>query len=124
MNNASEVVRKSVLDLAIERDGISVVENCFSRNWLDKLSATLPETHANIRNGLNLRSIGDLALSQIIRDVVDPILGKNCFAVRAVLFNKNSTSNWKVSWHQDCFIAVKAHVDIRGWGPWSVKLGV
>jgi ectoine hydroxylase-related dioxygenase (phytanoyl-CoA dioxygenase family) len=44
--------------------------------------------------------------------------------VRGILFNKGADSNWKVTWHQDCVIAVKHRQEIEGWGPWSVKAGI
>lgn len=55
---------------------------------------------------------------------MNPVLGKNCFAVRGILFNKSSNSNWKVVWHQDRTIAVRERKDAAHFGPWSVKAGV
>lgn len=52
------------------------------------------------------------------------VLGPACFAVRGIFFNKNSKANWKVTWHQDCVIAVRERVEIDSWGPWSCKAGV
>jgi ectoine hydroxylase-related dioxygenase (phytanoyl-CoA dioxygenase family) len=59
-----------------------------------------------------------------VRDPVASVLGTNCFAVRGIFFNKNSRANWKVSWHQDCVIAVREKIEIEGWGPWSCKAHV
>jgi len=56
--------------------------------------------------------------------LVEPILGEKCFAVRAIVFNKNRDANWKVAWHQDTVISVKLRSEMPGWGPWSVKIGV
>jgi ectoine hydroxylase-related dioxygenase (phytanoyl-CoA dioxygenase family) len=44
--------------------------------------------------------------------------------VRAILFDKTPATNWKVSWHQDLTIAVKARRSVAGFGPWSEKAGV
>ena len=55
---------------------------------------------------------------------VAAVLGATCFAVRGIFFNKNPRANWKVTWHQDCVIAVREKVDVEGWGPWSSKAGV
>jgi ectoine hydroxylase-related dioxygenase (phytanoyl-CoA dioxygenase family) len=44
--------------------------------------------------------------------------------VRAILFDKNSTTNWKVPFHQDLSIAVRDQVDVAGFSPWSCKDGV
>lgn len=44
--------------------------------------------------------------------------------VRAILFNKTSTNNWLVSWHQDKTVVVTKEFNEPGWGPWSSKDGV
>lgn len=121
---SEESQNKSALGLTIETDGVAIVRDCLSEKQIRDLIDALPETHANIRNALSIPVIEGLARSQAIRRLIAPILGEECFAVRAVLFNKNSTSNWKVAWHQDCVIAVKVRADMQGWGPWSLKLGV
>jgi ectoine hydroxylase-related dioxygenase (phytanoyl-CoA dioxygenase family) len=59
-----------------------------------------------------------------IRQTIVAILGKACFAVRGILFNKTPDSNWKVVWHQDRTIAVRERKDTARFGPWSVKAGV
>ena len=56
----------------------------------------------------------------MIRDT----LGDRAFAIRGLLFDKIPGANWQVPWHQDRLIAVRARVDLPGWGPWSVKDGV
>ncbi len=59
-----------------------------------------------------------------VRGLVNPILGRDAFAVRAIYFDKPEDANWKVPWHQDQTIAVKQRIDTPGFGPWSVKEGV
>jgi hypothetical protein len=44
--------------------------------------------------------------------------------VRAVLFDKSPSANWRVAWHQDRTIPVRARVEADGFGPWSTKGGV
>ena len=38
--------------------------------------------------------------------------------------DKTSEANWNVAWHQDLSIAVRERMDVRGFGPWSIKAGV
>lgn len=80
--------------------------------------------HGGTRNLLQYDSIRDLANSQKIKKLVSPVLGANAFPVRAILFDKVPESNWKVPWHQDLSIAVCERIDVKGFGPWSVKAGV
>ena len=54
----------------------------------------------------------------------EAVLGPHCFAVRAILFDKTPTANWKVVWHQDLTIAVRERASVLGFGPWSEKDGV
>jgi hypothetical protein len=44
--------------------------------------------------------------------------------VQAIYFDKTPAANWLVAWHQDLTIAVRARIDVPGFGPWSVKDGV
>lgn len=44
--------------------------------------------------------------------------------MRGILFDKTPDANWKVAWHQDLSIAVRAKHDALGYGPWSVKAGI
>ena len=43
---------------------------------------------------------------------------------RATLFDKSSSANWLVVWHQDTALPLRARVDQDGWGPWSTKAGI
>jgi ectoine hydroxylase-related dioxygenase (phytanoyl-CoA dioxygenase family) len=70
------------------------------------------------------QEISGLANSEVIRELVRPILGNKFLAVRGLLFDKIPEANWKVPWHQDVTIAVKTRVEAEGFGPWSKKSGV
>jgi len=71
-----------------------------------------------------LPELAAVACRPEIRGLVEPILGPEAFAVRAIYFDKLPGANWKVPWHQDQTIAVKQRIDTPGFGPWSVKEGV
>lgn len=78
-----------------------------------------------MRNLLDLvPEVRALAALPEIRAVIEPILGRDAFAVRGILFDKTPEANWKVPWHQDLSIAVKELVETPGYGPWSEKAGV
>jgi hypothetical protein len=69
-------------------------------------------------------SIYAAALKSPMRAAASDILGQAAFPVRVLYFDKTEGANWKVTWHQDLTIAVRAHVAAQGFGPWSVKNGV
>lgn len=77
-----------------------------------------------VRNLLDLREIGELAESAPVRELAEAVLGEKAFAVRGILFDKIPEANWKVPWHQDVTIAVRAKEDVEGFGPWSTKAGI
>jgi ectoine hydroxylase-related dioxygenase (phytanoyl-CoA dioxygenase family) len=77
-----------------------------------------------IRNLLSNQIVRAVASSNEVRRLVAAVLGDECFAVRGIFFNKNPKANWKVTWHQDCVIAVREKLNIEGWGPWSSKADV
>lgn len=68
--------------------------------------------------------IRELACSQAVRDLIEPVLGSDCFPVRGILFDKVPEANWKVPWHQDVTIAVQNRIEADGFGPWSMKADV
>jgi len=57
-------------------------------------------------------------------ELVRPVLGPNAFPFRVTLFDKSPGANWLVVWHQDTALPLRSHLEIDGWGPWSVKEGI
>jgi ectoine hydroxylase-related dioxygenase (phytanoyl-CoA dioxygenase family) len=83
------------------------------------------EGRGGIRNLLDAApEVCELARSEVVRSVAEAVLGPQCFAVRAILFDKTPGANWRVVWHQDLTIAVRRRANIAGFGPWSEKQGV
>ena len=65
-------------------------------------------------NPLNISSEArELAHSEAVRALVEPVLGERFFPVQGILFDKIPDANWKVPWYQDVTIAVEA----EGFGP-------
>lgn len=52
------------------------------------------------------------------------VLGGTAKIVRAILFDKNRTTSWRVPWHQDLFVAAAARADAAGFTAWTTKSGV
>lgn len=113
----------------LHRDGFAIVPSRFDVATLDRIACAaegLPTTRhgAGARNLLDCDVIRDLALNPGITSLVEQILGRGCFAVRALWFDKTSKANWTVAWHQDLTIAVQQRRDAPGFGPWTTKAGV
>lgn len=124
------VTLPAIIDqIAFDRDGFAIVPNAVSSAPLDELLTALRPSVAGkgrggLRNLFEIPAVVDLARSSVIREIVRALLGVDCFAVRALLFDKTPSSNWKVAWHQDLTIAVAERREVPGFGPWSVKAGV
>jgi hypothetical protein len=121
---------------AILQDGFAVVPNVLTPAEVRALQHAIAQvtdplatkkrgaTYA-LRNLLEVSpEIRALAEAAPVRDLVEPSLGKACFPVRGILFDKIPGANWKVPFHQDVTIAVRERVETEGFGPWSIKAGV
>ncbi|PQV63863.1 Phytanoyl-CoA dioxygenase (PhyH) [Abditibacterium utsteinense] len=117
----------------LETDGFAVAPQVISEAQIEKLQKIIAQIEGAgvskrqsvfaIRNLLNVPAIQDLARSQLIRALIEPVLGPNCFAARGIFFDKTPDANWKVPFHQDLSIAVKSRIESPGFGPWSEKAG-
>lgn len=129
-----EAIARAIDDL--HRNGFALVENSIDPSNVARLivwSESLPSDGDAVsrrgapfarRNLLEDPVVRDLANDPRVREIVDPILGNQSFAVRAILFDKTPDANWTVPWHQDRSIAVRERKDVAGFGPWSEKAGV
>lgn len=78
-----------------------------------------------VRNLLDTSlEVRELANSEVVRRLVEAVLGPGSFAVQGILFDKIPDVNWKVPWHQDVTIAIQEKVEAEGFGPWSIKADV
>jgi ectoine hydroxylase-related dioxygenase (phytanoyl-CoA dioxygenase family) len=120
----------------VRRDGFAVVPGVLDEGALSAFEESLEGVGAGegvrrrggvyaVRNLLEvLPAARALANSPAVRALAEPVLGADCFAVRGVLFDKTPSAPWKVAWHQDLSVAVRARAEAEGFGPWSIKAGV
>jgi len=109
---------------SVKDDGFAVVPRCLSEQVVEYLCSHLDTAKHAQRNLLDVQAVRELAVSEPVRQLIVTVLGKECFAVRGILFNKTPGSNWKVAWHQDRTIAVRERKELEQFGPWSIKAGV
>jgi hypothetical protein len=123
-----------VIDITqFEKEGFVITSPLFSLQEVEHLRTILEEQRQREdgprRGGMrdvldNLPALRSTSKHSAIRTIVDQVLGEDAFVVRATLFDKTESSNWKVPWHQDVTIAVAEPRDIPGYGPWSSKAGI
>ncbi len=116
--------------------GFAIVEGVLSRSAVENLLTCLAHIGDTgsvrkrggifaVRNLLDVSpEVRELAHSETVRALVEPVLGERFFPVRGILFDKIPDANWKVPWHQDVTIAVQERVAAEGFGPWSMKADV
>ena len=116
----------------IEKDGFAIVPGVLPIDEVEILIEAVhrvPKSSAHKRGGLRnvlnqMIEVRLLANSEPVLKLVKAVLGPNAFVVNGILFDKTPQANWKVPWHQDVTIALQNRMEIRGWGPWSLKDGV
>jgi hypothetical protein len=65
------------------------------------------------RNLMEFNFVRELFERPAIRDLLDSIT-PSLVPVRAILFDKITSANWTVPWHQDRSIAVRKRIDVPG----------
>lgn len=94
------------------------------REVLLAILSDLPSNHAGVRIS-DLPALRPLlAPDGLIGALASQCLGQPGMAVRAILFDKTTQTNWSLAWHQDRTICVRERLAVEGFGPWSVKAGL
>jgi len=128
---ATELDRSNALNLK----GFALIPDVLGGAEIDRLRSILDLDRApararragrtyGARNLLDLPQVRAVAAHPAVRALVEPLVGSEAIAVRALFFDKTPEANWPVLWHQDLTVAVAARHDRDGWGPWSIKAGV
>ena len=122
-------VKKVSWDESIEANGFSILPGLFSPEYLDRLLLKINESaprrsRAGVRHALGLAPVAELSQQPQMIELARDILGPDAFPFRATLFDKSTTSNWLVVWHQDTALPLRSRLELPGWGPWSVKDGI
>ena len=114
----------------IERNGFVLLPNGLSfgsvsllREALDRIGSK--KRNYGIRNvAAEVPEIRQLADSEFVRALLKPFFDREPFLVQSIFFDKTSTANWKVGWHQDLTIPVMQRLDTEDFGPWTVKSNI
>ncbi len=107
--------------------GFSIFENVLSREECHSLAKTVGSAghgRAGARNLMSNPTISSLAYDSRMLRLAIGILGGCAVPFRATLFDKSTSSNWHVCWHQDRALPLRNRVQLSEWGPWSTKSGV
>jgi hypothetical protein len=128
MNSADRTVAPE--SGCFDRDGFTYIRALLSLEEVEALRAAVAPLfqqgdRAGVRGLLqDCPAVAELAKLPALVGRLTDLVGAKPFAVRGILFDKNPDANWRVAWHQDLAIAVRARADVPRFGPWSVKGGV
>ncbi len=127
-----DAVDPAAVARAVGRDGYALLHQALAplaERLLAQVEALPPTASGGRRAGVRdlfrrLPGLEELLQPGPFRRLVDAVLGRPAFAVRALLFDKTPQANWSLHWHQDVFVAVRERHDVPGFRGWSVKHGV
>ncbi len=122
-------MKKVSWDKTIEENGFAILPGLFSQEYLDRLLHKINESaprrsRAGVRHALGLAPVVELSQQPEMIELARGILGPDAFPFRATVFDKSTTANWLVVWHQDTALPLRQRLELPGWGPWSVKEGI
>ncbi len=114
---------------SIATRGFGVIADVFAHKEISVVkgelaTAPLQRSRAGARHILGNVTVKKLAEDPRLMEIAYQVLGADARPFRATLFDKSPTSNWLVVWHQDTALPLRERLELRGWGPWSVKESV
>ena len=109
--------------------GYAIVPGVFDSREVDAIlreleGETLRRSRAGARHLISVPVIAALARDPRLISLAAKTLGSEPVPFGATLFDKSSSANWLVAWHQDRALPLVERREAAGWGPWSQKSGV
>lgn len=117
----------------IQQLGFSIVQHFFTNKYIEEIIEQLDRHRAlqydkqelsdfNLINFIPF--IHTLAHSRQLTFLVKQVLGDNAIPINAFVLDKTQDNNWKLDWHQDLKIAVKAKIETSGYSNWTIESGI
>jgi hypothetical protein len=111
----------------LNKNGFSIIENCFNKVELSKIIDFIKESNFNFSERQLFNKFPELLCvilkSESFNKLYNTICNKDFFLSKAIYFNKQSKSNWFVSYHQDLSISVKNKKEVEDYNSWTNKKG-
>ncbi|MDC8004851.1 phytanoyl-CoA dioxygenase family protein [Aureisphaera galaxeae] len=120
---------------AFRKDGYAIIPNFYSDAEIESLISDLEEYGNDVadQNSKHLFAIRQL-LNRIpelkvslfnanLKRLLTEYYEKPSWLTKAIYFDKPSTSNWFVAYHQDLSISVKEKIEVDGYKNWTHKKG-
>ena len=115
-------------------DGFSIINSIYSDEEIKSILTVISQADTSnstfrktndlfaIRQFLKeIPSVVGLLFTDKLKDLIKEVMGENYFVVKSIYFDKPETSNWYVAYHQDLTISVDKKLELKNFGPWTVK---
>lgn len=119
-------------EIAIE--GFSIISNVYTDQEIEQILTLINQVDTNketVRKSADLFAIRqflkeipatyNLIFNDRLKEIIQSNFGDHYFVVKSIYFDKPEQSNWFVAYHQDLTISVDKKVDLKNFGPWTVK---
>jgi Phytanoyl-CoA dioxygenase (PhyH) len=106
--------------------GYCIASDVFARSEMIDVLETLATAHvertkAGARHVMTVPVVRRLADDPRMLAIARQFVGSAAVPFRATLFDKSSSANWLVVWHQDTALPLRDRFEHPEWGPWSTK---
>jgi ectoine hydroxylase-related dioxygenase (phytanoyl-CoA dioxygenase family) len=118
----------------ITEKGFTVIEQVFPNSDIEAIINTIEQADTSkdtfrktadlfaIRQFLKeIPQVHSLIFTEQLNTIINTLFSNDYFVVKSIYFDKPGESNWFVAYHQDLTISVDKKVEVKGFGPWSVK---
>jgi len=118
----------------ISTEGFSIIPNIYDDEEIAKILNVINQVDTSketfrksadlfaIRQFLKeIPAVYDLIFNERLKAIIQSNFGDDYFVVKSIYFDKLAQSNWFVSYHQDLTISVDKKVELKNFGPWTVK---
>ena len=121
--------------IELEDNGYAILENLYSQTEIDSILKCI-ENSENIEGSFTktkdvfairklldtIPELKEFIFNEKLSSIISSF-GENYFLTKAIYFDKPSTSNWFVAYHQDLSISVAEKIEIEGYKNWTFKRG-
>ncbi|MFT5892941.1 MAG: ectoine hydroxylase-related dioxygenase (phytanoyl-CoA dioxygenase family) [Dokdonia sp.] len=124
------------LKYTLEQKGYAILDNLYSNPEIQQIITCIQEVTQNgdgflktndlfaIRQLLkNIPQLKEVICNENLTSLLSSIYTDSYFLTKAIYFDKPSTSNWFVPYHQDISISVNQKIDSENYKNWTYKKG-
>ncbi len=124
--------KKSKIEL--EKNGYSILTNLYSDNEINQILNCIDNAEQNKNSFLktkdlfairqlikNIPELTDLLFNKKLAKLISELSDFEYFLTKGIYFDKPSTSNWFVAYHQDLSISVNKKANVENYINWTSK---